>query len=239
MRNKVIIDAHATFKYFVLFSTAVTSLSATSILHSAKYKWERNPEIYAREWDGNAEALRKLTDDKFYHLYNDYIAIGRDTQANRNAVKRWFVFMYFIYLIFVLVRLVHILKVLSSDSPLTKYQDILHATLNIILHFFAFFVPFYTAAWLNTVHQDYYRRMCEAYLTITIVVDANNLPDDKQSIEYSCKQGNDIVCTEFYRRRPDEETPLLLLSQSRVIAQMSKELKKCTSDTTWKPGVNA
>lgn len=189
-----IIKVHAIMKAFVLLSTIVVSLSATNILYSAKLRWDNlSLENVMIEWNGEEDTLSKVT-CKFYRLYNNYIRVGKDTNLERKALKRWFVVTFMIYFIFVLVRVVHIMRIISNNSP-SNYPipDIVHSVLTLFIHFVAFFLPYYAAAELNAAHKNYYRKMSDAYWEIKIVLKyPNSLTIE--SVTYLCKPGNDIKC---------------------------------------------
>ena len=140
------------------------------ILYHAMCKWENVSEVanYKNEWNGESKDLNKLVDDKCYDLYNKYIEIGKSTEVERNAIKRWFLAMYFIYLLYVLVALVHTLKVLKHDLK-ENYLTILHSIFSLIFYFLALFMPFYMGSWLNSVHENYYKTMREKYLKVIIM----------------------------------------------------------------------
>lgn len=195
-----IIKVHATMKAFVLFSTVVVSLGASNILYSAKLKWDNlSLEKVMIKWNGEEDGLSEVV-GKFYRLYNNYIKIGKDTELERNALKRWFVVMYMTYFIFVLVCIVHIMRIISNNSPSNfPIADIIHSILTLFIHFVAFFVPYYAAAELNAAHKNYYKKMSDAYWEIKIVV---TYPDSLtiESVTYLCKPGNDIKCIAISQR---------------------------------------
>lgn len=168
----VIIDAHAVVKSFVYLSTLVVSSYASVLICSSICKWKkacRNIKNIENEWSGNKEHLRERVHDKFYHLHNDYIKVGKDTSLERNALKRWFLLMYVIYFAFVVVNLVHITRILSKGVQ-KKNLDIIHAPLNTFIFLAAFLVPYYLATWLNSAHHNYYKEMIEVYLKIEIAL---------------------------------------------------------------------
>lgn len=153
-RNEKIVEVHAALKAFVLFSTIAIALSAANILYSAKSRWDkaRGKDKVVIEWNGEEDKLEEEM-EKFYHLYNNYIKVGKDTDKERKTLRRWFVG---IYLIFVVIRLVHTTRILSKEWQ-TEHPvpDIVHSVLTVFLHLVAFFIPYYMAADLNTAHHNY------------------------------------------------------------------------------------
>lgn len=128
---------------------------------------------------GTDNTLSDFVYDKFYDLHTSYIKVGKDTLLERKALRRWFVLMYFMYLIFILVHLVHLLLLKDRNK---YHYDIAEALLNIFLHFLAFVLPYSVANWHNLEHQNYQRKMMEAYLEIRI-----KLTDSVWSVTYLCK----------------------------------------------------
>ena len=171
LSREAIVIFHAISKFFFLFSTTFQIILTMTILYCAIRKWKNASEAeHSRNytWNGKTKDLNKLVDEKFYHLYNRYIEIGKSTEVERNAIKRWFLAMYFIYLIFVLIALVHTMKVLK-DGVLKNYLRILHSFFNIAFYFLALFMPFYMGSWLNNIHENYYKTMREKYLKVIIM----------------------------------------------------------------------
>jgi hypothetical protein len=103
-----IVKVHTTAKAFVFFSTLVESLFAVCIFYSAVCKWKEGVKrISAKKWNGKTEDLKNTVYLTFLELYNTGIEVGRSTNLEQKALKRWFVLMYFTYLIFILVQVVH------------------------------------------------------------------------------------------------------------------------------------
>ena len=191
-----IVVLHAISKFFFLFSTTFQIILTMHILHCAIHKWKNASEVeHSRNydtWNGKAKDLNKLVNEKFYYLNNRYIEIGKTTEVERNAIKRWFLTMYFIYLIFVLIALVHIMKVLKG-GVLKNYVRIFHSFFNIAFYFLALFMPLSMGSWLNNVHENYYKTMREKYLKVIIM-------------KKICSPGNNIhPCNEATESNADTE----------------------------------
>ena len=137
------------------------------------------------EWDGQEAGLSEVV-NKFYHLYNDYIKVGKDSELERKALKRWFVLMYCTYLIFILVRVVHITEAVLKN--LSSTNDFVHSGFTIVIHFVAFFLPYFAGTEFNSAHKNYYTKMNDAFWKIKIVVQGQ---DGKREI-YSCSPGKSI-----------------------------------------------
>ena len=142
------------------------------------------------EWDGEEAGLKEVV-DKFYHLYNDYIKVGKDFELERKALKRWFALMYCTYLIFILVRVVHITEAVSKN--LSSTDDHVHSVFTIVIHFVAFFLPYFAGTEFNSAHKKYYTKMNEAFWNIKIV---------QNSEVYFCSPGKSIKLA-----KQDERTP--------------------------------
>jgi hypothetical protein len=101
---------------------------------------------------------------KFYKLYyKAYIKVGKDSELEREALKRWFVIMYCIYFTYVLIRLVHVLNHYSLPYDNRKVFVTIHDILNIFIHFAAFFLPYYAASDLNATHKSYHKKLYDAF----------------------------------------------------------------------------
>lgn len=142
------------------------------------------------QWKGKKEpaadktvchnSLSAVLEDKLYCRYYNYIEVGRKTSLERNALRRWFVALYLVYLIFVLMQAVHIMKILSAELHEHSYLDMFSSGMNILVHFLAFFFPYYMGINLNSAHQNYHKEITNTYLGIEIVID---------NVRYICKPG--------------------------------------------------
>ena len=198
--KKGVVITHAIFKAYVLFAAVLVSLSATNIIYSAKLRWDKvSLKEVMMEWDGKEAGLSEVV-DKFYHLYNGYIQVGKDSELERKALKRWFVVMYSIYLIFILVRVIHILQAVSKNVSST--DDFANSVLTIFIHFVAFFLPYFAGAELNSAHKNYYRKMNSAFSSSQLGV---------ESVTYLCRPGKSIELVDMSQHnvQVNEATPLL------------------------------
>ena len=196
-KNGVVL-AHAIFKAYVLFVTVLVSLGAAVIFYSAKLKWDKSLNKVMTEWDGEEAGLSEVT-DKFYHLYNDYIKVGKDSELERKALERWFVLMYCTYLIFILVRVVHITEAISKN--LSSTNDFVHSGFTIVIHFVAFFLPYFAGTEFNSAHKQYYTKMNDTFWKIKIEVQGQ---DGEREI-YSCSPGKSIDTVKDTESEPGKE----------------------------------
>jgi hypothetical protein len=182
----VIIDAHATVKSFVYLSTLIASAYTTMIASSSVRKWRGERKTICRnsEWNGETDTLSEIVNNKFYHLYQNYIAVGKDTDIERGALKRWYLLAFLVYFTFVLVNLVHIVRSLSKGVKKDDQLDVVHAPLNTSIFVISFLIPYCIFTWLNRCHHEYFEEMCEAYLEIKIVEPHGNI--------YLCNPGKDL-----------------------------------------------
>ena len=216
-----IADAHATVESFSFFSTIIICFYSVKIFYNSKCKWKEGTDnMTISKWilkpvilrprsgrecvnpddTGTESRIGELLEDKSYHLYNNYIEVGRKTSLERNALKRWFVVMYFVYLLFVLIHIVHIMKIISLGSH-ENILDITSKIMNILLHFAAFLFPYYMGVTLNNAHHSYHKKIIDTYFGVEIVVNGAH---------YLCKPGNYIKCLlHAYEEGPTENTPLV------------------------------
>lgn len=169
--------AHAVCKAFTYFSVLMICFCSVRILYYAKHKWQKGTR-------NQSDCIKIIElEEKLYSLYNSYIEVGKKTSLQRNALRRWFALMYLAYLIFVLIQLVHIAKTISTGMH-EKTLDIASAIANIVLHFFAFFFPYYMGISLNNAHHAYHKGMINTYFGTII---------DIGQARYECKPGNYCV----------------------------------------------
>ena len=105
--------------------------------------------------------------------------------------------MYCTYLIFILVRVVHITEAVSKN--LSSTDDHVHSVFTIIIHFVAFFLPYFAGTEFNSAHKKYYTKMNEAFWNIKIVQEqAGN------SEVYFCSPGKSIKLAKQDGRTPSK-----------------------------------
>ena len=190
----VIINAHATVKSFVYLSTLIASAFTTRLLYDSSCKWRSEcKDIYkgvTNEWDGKEDTLGKIVGDKFYRLHNNYLAVGKDTNIERAALKRWFLLSFLVYFTFVFIILIHIVRALSKGLHKDEFMNMIRAYLDTSIFATSFLVPYCTASWLNRCHQKYYEKMCKAYFEIKIALSCNvylcnpgDLDDTKKQVQ--------------------------------------------------------
>ena len=146
----------------------------------------QSEEIVNQDSTMQHQGLDELLEDKLYSLYNNYMEVGRKTSLERNALRKWFVLMYFTYLAYVLIHFVHVMK-LITDGLQGNDHDISSSMVNIILHFIAFFFPCCMGTVINSAHHDYHQKLIDTYLGVKILID---------EVYYLCKQGNFIKLCE-------------------------------------------
>ncbi len=182
--------AHTVIKSSILMSTLVTSSCAAIILGNSKYKWERT--------QNDSDDSMGNTSSRFYDLYHKYTEIGKSARPERRAVRRWFVLMYFISFLYILGNIVHMVKLLDvrTFDKETEWPDLVYLILNILIHFFAFVVPYCMGSWLNNAHHEYYTNMIEVYLEKEMA----DIPSDHTSREEVAKP--EVQDQEIERQTP-------------------------------------
>ena len=206
-----IIDSHTFLKASVFSSSLVASLYTTRILCSCGIKWRDKCDIVndVPMWDGNENTLSAIVCDRFYHLLDNYKAVGREDTINIEhvTIKRWFLLSFFTYFAFVFFNIVHIIigKNLGKD-------DSIQTPLVTLIYLISFLVPYCAAFWLNKQHQKYHEKMCESYLEIVKI----KISDDI----YLCTPGK----SEKQKNEQDNGvTTRLLINQRSVWVAASEE----------------
>ena len=167
--------AHAIVKGCVFFSIFVLCLVFAQIISSSAKKWEDDTcslTGYGITLQENAtdKEVQVYVNDKFLSFYDDYIKVGKDTEIERNALKRWFVIQYFVYLLTVLVEVVHIIRpsTINHQDPSDDKLDYLSTSFYLLFVMLAFFLPYYMAIWLNDLHDKYYKKMKKKFFKAKI-----------------------------------------------------------------------
>lgn len=187
---------HALVRVVVFFSTFALCLAFAMVVSSSARRWRKITTQEYDIWDKHTD-VQEFVNQKFFALYCNYIKIGHESEIERDALKRWFVVQYFAYLLSVLVEVVHVIR---NEDPTANRWDLANTILYLIFDMLAFFIPYYMAIWLNSLHDQYFKDMSRKFFMTHIKYGANtvyNFVPERQK-DYEENSIEKKRCSDYY-----------------------------------------
>ena len=201
------------------FSMIVLCIYSVKILYTSLYNWKEATEnMKIGKWRPGHEDLCETIEEKLNCLYYNYIKIGRKISLECNVLRRWFVVMFSQCFLLVFVSVLDLRSTLSHwKDPKEKYDFNylkFFVVVDILVYFFIFFLPYYMGIIVNNSHQNYHKKIIDAYLGIEIVIDG---------CKYVCIPGKPLTEELVLNLPVQNESLQSLLQHTATEIEMSTE----------------